>query len=93
MGRGVDVCVSIDAETRGMHVQQPDPNGPIVIVGATGDAAVRRSPPQPQPITTSTTTTSTITTFSTTNPSTPLYIYIYNCHPFRPNGVDLGSSL
>lgn len=38
---GSDVCVTIDAETRGMHVQQTNPAGPIVIVGATGDAAVR----------------------------------------------------
>jgi hypothetical protein len=39
--RGTDVCVSIDAETRGMHVQQANDDGPIVIVGATGDAALR----------------------------------------------------
>ena len=38
---GTDICVSIDAETRGMHVQQSDDAGPIVIVGSSGDAAVR----------------------------------------------------
>jgi len=38
---GTDICVSIDAETRGMHVQQANDDGPIVVVGATGDAAIR----------------------------------------------------
>ena len=38
---GTDICVSIDAETRGMHVQQTNDEGPIVVVGATGDAAIR----------------------------------------------------
>lgn len=36
---GREVCVSIDAETRGMHVQQVDEGGAIVIVEATGGAA------------------------------------------------------
>jgi hypothetical protein len=39
---GQDLCVAIDTETRGMHVQQAGAQGGyIVIVGATGDAAVR----------------------------------------------------
>jgi len=38
----VDLCVSIDAETRGMHVQQAGgDSGPIVVLSASGDAAVR----------------------------------------------------
>lgn len=38
--KGSEVCVSIDADTRGMHVQQVE-EGPILIVEATGGAASR----------------------------------------------------